>query len=109
MNEKKCKTSSSELFLTADMGPQTKRFKSLCKESQICASTKKRQPKVGSLPGTLSVQRTQQLSDGTPVTARKLHQIKKTWNCTTCTYANSAFLSYCEICETLREFGKTIL
>lgn len=105
VNEKKCKTSSSELFLTADMGPQTKRFKSLCKESQICASTNKRQPKVGSLPGTLSVQRTQQLSDGTPVTARKLHQIKKTWNCTTCTYANSAFLSYCEICETLREFG----
>ncbi|XP_051884285.1 DNA annealing helicase and endonuclease ZRANB3 isoform X2 [Pristis pectinata] len=105
VNEEKCETSNNKIFLKADSDPQNKRFKSLCQERQTCANTKNRQPKVGTLPSTLSIQRTQQLSGETPVISRKMHLSEKTWNCTKCTYTNNTFLSYCEICKTLRDIG----
>ncbi|XP_041056971.1 DNA annealing helicase and endonuclease ZRANB3 isoform X1 [Carcharodon carcharias] len=104
-NEEKCKTYNDELPLKTNFEPHTKRFKYLCTPVQNCASTKKRKAKGVTTPSPFKIQNTQRFLGETQLTSRKLPITEKTWNCKVCTYSNNTLLSYCEICETLRDIG----
>ncbi|XP_078084185.1 DNA annealing helicase and endonuclease ZRANB3 isoform X2 [Mustelus asterias] len=102
-NDEECKISNDELLLQADFEPQTKRFKSLCSPVQNCTSARKRKAKDGMTPSPFRIQSTQRFLGEAQLTSRKLPVTEKSWNCKLCTYTNNTLLSYCEICETLRD------
>ncbi|XP_048390481.1 DNA annealing helicase and endonuclease ZRANB3 isoform X2 [Stegostoma tigrinum] len=104
-NEVISKMNNDELLFKDTFEPQTKRLKSLFTPIKNKASSKKKKSKGGLTPSTIRISSTQNSLGEAQLTSRKLPVTEKTWNCKMCTYTNNIFLSYCEMCETLRGFG----
>ncbi|XP_048454898.1 DNA annealing helicase and endonuclease ZRANB3 isoform X2 [Rhincodon typus] len=104
-NEVISKMNNDELLFKDTFEPQTKRLKSLFTPNKNKASSKMKKSKGGLTPSTIRIPSTQNFLGEAQLTSRKLPVTEKTWNCKMCTYTNNIFLSYCEMCETLRGFG----